>query len=172
MNQKVFLLCDEKMSPSAAPSCCLNDASLTEPKKTKLAKGGVQEPTPITYFNVMKRSKTRLKIQHEGRTVLFDSGSSHTIILKKLVEHQSWKRLRNPIGFDSCNGVFDLTHQTEVALIFPELNSHREVTWNCFIDDRPSDDLGYDLIIGRDLMTQLGIELDFNNKCSNGKELN
>ena len=49
-------------------------------------------------------------------------------------------------------------------MIFPELNAHRTVTWQCFIDDRSGDDLGYDMIIGRDLMTALGIKLDFEEK--------
>ena len=44
------------------------------------------EPSPIMFFNVLK-GKNKLKIHKEGKTILLDSGSSHSIITKPLVEH-------------------------------------------------------------------------------------
>ena len=124
----------------------------------------VKEPTPVSLFNTIKKKRNKNVIIKEGLSVLFDSGSSHSMILKDLVSHLSWKRLRNPVGFESCNGAFDLTHKAEVMFSLPELHSHKVITWQCYIDDRDSDDLGYDMIIGRDLMTILGIKIDFQNK--------
>ena len=106
---------------------------------TKLQR--VKEPTPVTLFNVLK-SKNKLKTHKEGKNLLLDSGSSHSLISHKLVNQLAWKRLRNPIGFESCNGDFNLTHRVEVTFILPELNSHRTITWPCYVDDREDDSLG------------------------------
>ena len=124
----------------------------------------VKEPTPVTYFSVLKNSNNKLKVKYEGLSVLFDSGSSHSMIVEKVVHKQQWKRLHNPVGFESCNGAFELSYKTEVNLTFPELNSHRVVTWQCYIDERQGNELGYDMIVGRDLMTSLGIQIDFQDK--------
>ena len=140
----------------------MNEAHSNELTNTLKAKI-VKEPTPVTIFNVLK-NKNKLKIHKEGKYLLLDSGSSLCLISHKLVNHTAWKRLRNPTGFESCNGDFDLTHKTEVTLTLPELNSHRTVTWQCYVDDRENDSLCYDMIISRDLMTSLGLELNFKEK--------
>lgn len=124
---------------------------------------GVIKPTPVTYCNILK-SKNKLKVQHEGRIVLLDSGSSHSMVNAAAVQHLRWKKLRMPESFSSCSGDFEMSHRAEVVMTFPELNGHRVVTWQCYVDEREGDELGYDMIIGRDLMTALGIVLDFKNK--------
>ena len=144
-----------------------NDASLSELKATSII-NRVKEPTPVTLFHLLKNNKnkkkrTECKIQ-KGQVVLLDSGSSHSLITKSLVNNLRWKRLRKPIGFESCNGSFDLEYQVEIDFILSELNNHRSITWQCYVDDREADDIGYDMIIGRDMMTELGITLDFHNK--------
>ena len=140
-----------------------NDVRLLESKATTNVKGA-KEPTPVTYFNIYKKSKNEMKVRHEGLSVLFDSGSSHSMIVKQVVNKQQWKRMRDPVGFDSCNGAFELEYKTNVNLSFPELNAHRVITWQCFIDERENNELGYDMIVGRDLMTSIGIQIDFQNK--------
>ena len=134
---------------------------------------GVKEPTPVTIFNTIKKKRNKHVTIQEGLSVLFDSGSSHSMILQDLVLHQSWKRLRNPVGFESCNGAFNLTHKAEVMLSLPEINPHRVVNWQYYIDDRPTNELGYDMIIGCDLMTALGTTIDFESKmlCWEGAKL-
>ena len=141
----------------------MNDIHVNELKITN-NNMEMKEPTPVSFFNTLKQKRNKHVIVKEGLSVLFDSGSSHTIIVQDLVSHLQWKRLRNPSGFDSCNGAFDLSYKTEVMMSFPELNTHRVVTWQCYVDDRPSQELGYDMIIGRDLMTELGINIDFKNR--------
>ena len=143
--------------------CSTNDIHDNELKVTTNVKE-MKEPTPVTYFSVLKNSDNRLKVKYEGLTVLFDSGSSHTMIVEKVVQQQQWKRLHNPVGFDSCNGAFELNYKTDIKLTFPELNSHRVVKQQCYIDERKNNELGYDMIVGRDLMTSLGIQLDFQDK--------
>ena len=137
----------------------MNDVLNRELKSTNNYQS-VKEPTPVSYFTVLKRTK----VVQDGLYVLFDSGSSHSIVARSLVEQQQWKRLREPAGFDSCNGAFNLTYKSKVTLSLSELNSHRIIDWQCFIDDRDNGELGYDMIIGRDLMTELGLILNFNEK--------
>ena len=140
-----------------------NDIRLLE-SKAAMNVNGVKEPTPVTYFNILKKSKSIMKVRHEGLSVLFDSGSSHSMIIERVVDKQQWKRMRNPVGFESCNGAFELQYKTDVILSFPELNAHRVITWQCYVDERDDNELGYDMIIGRDLMTSIGIQIDFQNK--------
>ena len=78
----------------------LNDAQINELKMTSTPLTEVQEPTPVSYFSLMKKTKNRIKTVHEGLSVLFDSGSSHSMILQSLVTQQKWKALSNPIGFE------------------------------------------------------------------------
>ena len=40
-------------------------------------------------------------------------------------------------------------------------HQHREITWNCYVDESPSNTNIYDLIIGRDLMHMIGLDIYF-----------
>ena len=106
----------------------MNEIHLNELKITSNVTT-VQEPTPVSLFNIIKKKRNKNVIVKEGLSVLFDSGSSHSMILKDLVSHLSWKRLRNPAGFESYNGAFDLTHKAEVMFKLPELHCHKVITW-------------------------------------------
>ena len=92
----------------------MNDVLVEELRNVSETKE-VKIPTPVMFFNVLK-NKNRLKIHKEGKTILLDSGSSHSIITQRLVYHFSWKRTINPLEFDICGGKLYLTHKTKVTL--------------------------------------------------------
>ena len=46
---------------------------------------GVKEPTPVTIFNTIKKKRNKYVTIQEGLSVLFGSGSSHSMILQDLV---------------------------------------------------------------------------------------
>ena len=47
----------------------------------------------------------------------------------------------------------------------PLFHKHRDITWTAHVDESPRYHSKYDLIIGRDLLIELGIDLNFSN-CS------
>ena len=59
------------------------------------------------------------------------------------------------------SGTFTTTRKCRINFTIPSLHKHREITWNCYIDDRHSSTSPYDLIIGRDLMHEIGIDIRF-----------
>ena len=53
----------------------------------------------------------------------------------------------------------------QVDFTFPDFSDSKRLTWQFHIDEDDSDEgVGYDMIIGRDLMNKIGILLDFEEK--------
>ena len=55
-------------------------------------------------------------------------------------------------------GTFDTTFETEIILKLPELNHSAEVYAKCHLTDKI---LNWDLILGRDILHELGIVFNF-----------
>ena len=55
-------------------------------------------------------------------------------------------------------GSFNTTARTRVLMKLPELQRSRLIDFPVYLTDRP---MGYDMIVGRDLLAELGIVLDF-----------
>ena len=65
-------------------------------------------------------------------------------------------------------GTFNTCRVASVNLILPELNSTAEIKINCHVSKQKSN---YDLIVGRDVLRELGIILDFANDKTIWEEL-
>ena len=76
-------------------TCSINDIRINELKVTTNMEE-MKEPTPVTYFKVLKNNNNRPKVKYEGLTVRFDSGSSHSMIVEKVILQQQWKRVCDP----------------------------------------------------------------------------
>jgi len=105
-----------------------------------------------------RRGSTKVK-DFKRVEVLFDTGCDATIINKKFVK----KLKTTPHSTNSWNtkgGTFK-THRTVNCLFaLPEFFKHREVKWTMYVDE--TNNLSrYDMIIGRDLMSELGIDIKF-----------
>ena len=62
-------------------------------------------------------------------------------------------------------GSFTTTRQALVDFSFPELSGSKKVTWICHVDDKTDKSKTlYDMIIGMDLMTTIGIMVDTKEK--------
>jgi hypothetical protein len=49
---------------------------------------------------------------------------------------------------------------------FPELSTSKVVTWQAHVDDKSSSkEAAYDMIMGMDLMTSIGITVDYEQRC-------
>ena len=58
-------------------------------------------------------------------------------------------------------GTLNTTYKVKTEFCIPELHDNRMITWDMHV----ADDLGnYDMIIGRDVLTDLGIDLCFSDE--------
>ena len=92
--------------------------------------------------------------------VLLDSGASATLIEGSLVERLR-QRAMPEVSWCTRGGTFNTTAKTTIHFTMPELSESKMITWSAYVDNSPNDDLSYDMIIGRDLLRELEVTLDF-----------
>ena len=97
----------------------------------------------------------------EGLYVLLDSGCSHNMLKAKYAKHVKWKVLSKPSLFSVAGGGFKCHKKATVVFSLPELTSSKRVKWKFHLDESKGPGIGYDMIIGRDMMNELGIDLLF-----------
>ena len=61
-------------------------------------------------------------------------------------------------------GTFKTTHLAEIRLKFPELSDSAEINVNCHVTKQKPN---YDLILGPEILRELGINLNFSNNTTN-----
>lgn len=125
---------------------------------------------PIQDLRPAKRSKHThysadvvVEIENvEGNRVpirtLLDTGTSATIILQPFVKKgRISHHKKDQMTWDTMGGTFLTERKALIDFKFPELNT-KTVTWTCHVDDQHSPkEVSYDMIIGMDLMVELGI---------------
>lgn len=94
-------------------------------------------------------------------TALLDSGASSTVVSASCVNKQHLKTVQ-PTVWNTANGSFETTTQTQLVFKLPELNEHRVINHMVHVSSRHL--TTYDIIIGRDLLSTLGIILNFDSK--------
>jgi hypothetical protein len=63
-------------------------------------------------------------------------------------------------------GTFTTNYESLLDLKFPELSTSKVVTWQAHVDDKTSSkESAYDMIMGMDLMTSIGITVDCEKIC-------
>ena len=115
--------------------------------------------TPLTLVSLRKGKKNK-KIFLNDKKVLLDSGSSHSMCSTRCARGKStWSEKSNT--FSTGGGNLKTTHEAKVTFSLSEFSNSKIIEWTFSLADR--DDLGYDMIIGRDLLGQLGIIIDYKN---------
>ena len=92
--------------------------------------------------------------------ILFDSGCGATLVNKKFVKHLNMTKCKNT-KWTTKAGSFQTTRKCMTTFTMPQFHEHREITWNCYVDESPVKTCHYDMIIGRDLLHDLQIDLLF-----------
>ena len=112
--------------------------------------------TPVTVAKVNTRlGKSRFK----NIRILLDSGSSGSIILEKYVRKLRMKK-DTTTNWNTKGGNFQTTKKCKTTFILNEFFESRSIEWNLHVDSTPGPHR-YDMIIGRDIMSELGITLNF-----------
>ena len=97
---------------------------------------------------------------------LLDTGTTSTIVLRDYVKkgrasgYSGHKTLWKTMG-----GNFSTKKKALLDFKFPELNTDKKITWVCHVDEKTEKEHAlYDMIIGMDLMTAIGVYVDTENK--------
>ena len=95
--------------------------------------------------------------------VLLDTRTSATIVLKHYIMQGSQRVSRNQkTKWTTMGGSFVTTQQHLLEFQFPEFHHHKTIEWTCHVDTKTDPkEAQYDMIVGTDLMNELGIDISF-----------
>ena len=121
----------------------------------------VKNLTPVSLFSVRKGKKREKKgVKITGLKVLFDSGSSHSMATQRCAKQSNTKILKSKTDFSVAGGSFSTDGEAVINFSLTEFSESKVINWKFHIA-RDSKELGYDMVIGRDLLMALGINLRF-----------
>ena len=105
-------------------------------------------------------------VNPNGNTVpikaLLDTGTDESLVLKEFVR-KSRAQCTNTkrVKWTTVGGEFSTKRQALLDFSFPELAPNKMITWIMHVDDKtPKEKALYDMIIGMNLMTEIGITVD------------
>ena len=118
--------------------------------------------SPITFATVRGGEKGQ-NCKHQGLLVPLDTGCSHSMLSSAMAKNVQWTR--SNASFTTAAGQYETTHKAKVLFTLPEFSESKILRWDFHLDcQKDSKGTGYDMIIGRDLMQQLGLCIDFKSR--------
>jgi len=136
--------------------CFASTADLLRPKK----KAKLAHLSSITLGYLASRKGSR-KAKHWKRLrILLDSGCGATLINESLIKNLKTTKDKTT-KWTTKAGKFSTSSKCNVTFTLPAFHEHREVTWNCYVDQTCQKSCKYDMIIGRDLMHEIGMDILF-----------
>jgi hypothetical protein len=116
------------------------------------------EPTPVTLASIKGGKKFR-NTTHEGLRVLIDTGCSHSLVAKHYCKKL---KTRKETKYATGNGILITKHESKIHFTLPEFSDKKIITWKFSVADEK--ELGYDIILGRDLLIELRMNISFDKK--------
>ena len=118
------------------------------------------EPTKLVPISFIELKIKREKDEFITLKALFDSGASSTLVSQAAVKHLK-KTVTQTTMFSTAAGNFSTQGKCRVKMKFPEFNPTAEITKTLHV----AKTLGnYDVIIGRELLHELGFDISFSQK--------
>lgn len=140
------------------------------------------EPTPVALLTIdaamSKRkekgllNKKKLKNSEGGKLLIekplrcsLDSGSSDSIMVRQCAaKFKNVKSHKEKTQWKTAGGIHHTSESASVHFKLPDFLDSRKIKWKFHIlDDQIHEMLDYDVIIGRDLLTEHGMKIDFKN---------
>jgi predicted aspartyl protease len=125
------------------------------------------EKKPVQYtLDIIVEIKNR-----DGTVVpiraLLDTGTTSTIILRELLgKGIARTNTKKRTKWKTLGGTFTTNYESVLDFKFPEISTSKVVTWQAHVDyENSSKEVAYDMIMGMDLMTFIGITVDFEQRC-------
>ena len=91
---------------------------------------------------------------------LLDSGTSSSIVMGQFVKKLRMTKTAKATHWNTKAGIFETNKSCKVQFALPEFDTQKLIEWKMHVDDSTTSNL-YDMIIGTDLMTELGITINF-----------
>ena len=93
-------------------------------------------------------------------TALLDSGSTESLLNEKVAKNLRIRKNSHKT-WSTAAGTFDTRGKTKAQFKMPELREQTIIEWDVHVTPN---NMSYDMIIGRDLLSTLGIIIDFDNQ--------
>ena len=137
--------------------CFGSTADLRRPKK----RSKIENLSSIT-IGYLESRKGSLKSRDLKRMrVLLDSGCGATLINHSLIGKLKTTNQKKTTKWKTKAGTFNTDKRCKINFSLPAFHEHRKISWNCYVDESDPETCSYDLIIGRDLMHEIGIDICF-----------
>ena len=109
--------------------------------------------SPIVFVRMKVKDRKQSKV-HTLKALL-DTGCTSTLVNEKFAK-TSQVKTRNATRWKTSSGYFETTAKSKVQFTLPELHEQRIITHEVHVT---RNEMGYDMIIGMDLLTQLKIDI-------------
>ena len=110
---------------------------------------------PIVFGEILKN--TNVETRMKNLRVLLDSGASGSIIHSRFVKENKIKQGKK-VEWTTMSGIFKTHGKVKIEFKLPEFNPSQTFHTKLNVTDQKS---SYDLILGRDILRELGINLKF-----------
>ena len=123
----------------------------------------IKDATPVTLATVYDPTD-QTKIVKDYLVILLDSGSSHSMAKASILN--KYKKdffVKEESSYKTAAGTFSSKYNMEIDLTLDEFGRSTKIKHRFDLDEN-EDGIGYDMIIGRDLLTKLNIDVRFSDK--------
>lgn len=114
---------------------------------------------PIIWIDIHKGPSSS-KLFATDVVTLCDSGADDTMIKRRCLPDGT-TLIKSPEEYEIAGGIYKTKYKAVVHFTLPEFSSSKRIFWKCVVDDDEGNGIGYDMIMGRDLMAAIGLHLDF-----------
>src|SRR5687767_6146344 len=136
--------------------CYASMAELLRPKKK--AKARDLSTIALGYLHSKHNS---FKMKHQKRLkILFDTGCGATLIHQSLVKRLKQKD-NQPSNWNTKAGSCKTTKTCKMHCILPAFHEKRNFTWTAYEDNTDKVTSRYNMVVGRDLISALGMTFKF-----------
>ena len=99
-----------------------------------------------------------------GLTCFWNIRDTNSMIKRRYTKYYEGKMRSNNVEYSMSTGLYCTTHEFKVSFFMPYFSSSKIIEHRFHVDkDKGELRIGYNMIIGRDLIVQLGVTTDF--KC-------
>ena len=137
-----------------------------------MIKEKIEDLVPIVFGTIVQNKSHPNGHTNQARNknvkILLDSGASASIIHHSYLRKNDFTQDKTIHEWTTMAGTFKTTRTAKIELKLPELNSTANIAVKCHVTKEKSN---YDLIIGRDVLRELGITLDFSNNTTNWQDI-
>ena len=131
---------------------------------TNLIRGRTKPPKRCKTSNLKPIVFVKLNTRGAGKPkpvtikALLDSGGAGTLVTTKCAKKLKLKQLKCKQEWITPAGKMETNYKAKAQFVIPELHDNRLIEWDVHV----TKDLGiYDMIIGRDVLKDLGIDIRF-----------